>query len=215
ENVRDYWSAQTGNKGEWLSVDLGSLCTINAVQTNFDENNIELFGRTGVLSHQYLIEYSSDKKTWKTLVDKTANAADLTHQYDVMSYPVKARYIKITNYRVPGGTFAISGFRVFGSGKGKKPTEVGSFHIVRDTTNSRTIKLFWNKQLYATGYNIRFGTQPDKLYRSYQVYSDTAVTIRSLNKDQKYWFAVDAFGENGVTPGNTHKAITDSTQGAY
>ncbi|MGI8638271.1 MAG: family 43 glycosylhydrolase, partial [Segetibacter sp.] len=42
ENVRDYWSAQTGNKGEWLSVDLGSLCTINAVQTNFDENNIEL-----------------------------------------------------------------------------------------------------------------------------------------------------------------------------
>ncbi len=25
---------------------------------------------------------------------------------------------------------------------------------------------------------------------------------RSLNKDQKYWFAIDAFGENGITPGD-------------
>lgn len=201
ENIRDYWSAQTGNKGEWLSVDMGSQNTINAVQMNFAENNTHLFGRKGVLSHQYLIEYSSDKKTWKTLVDKTANTEDLTHLYDVMKTPVKTRYPKITNYRVPGGTFAISGFRVFGSGTSKKPKKVSSFEMLRDANDPRNIKLSWEKQPNAIGYNIHFGIGPDKLYRSYQVYSDTTVTLRSLNKYQKYWFAIDAFGENGVTPG--------------
>jgi len=34
------------------------------------------------------------------------------------------------------------------------------------------------------------------------VYGDTTVTIRSLNKDQKYWYAIDSFGENGVTRGD-------------
>ncbi len=184
---------------------MGSRSSINAVQINFAENITHLFGRKGVLSHQYLVEYSADNKKWKTLVDKTANTKDLTDLYDVMKTPVKAHYLKITNYRVPGGTFAISGFRVFGSGTGKKPKKVSSFKMLRVASDPRTIKLSWEKQPNAIGYNIRFDTQPDKLYRSYQVYSDTTVIIRSLNKDQKYWFAIDAFGENGVTPGNTRE----------
>lgn len=204
EEVRDYWSAKTGDEGEWLSVDLGSVSTVNAVQLNFAENNTQLFGRTGVPAQQYLLEYSNDKKTWKKLVDKTTNNEDLTHQYHVMKTPVKARYLKVTNYRVPGGTFAISGFRVFGSGTRKKPAKVNSFQMVRDADDPRNVKLSWEKQQNAIGYNIRFGTQKDKLYRSYQVYGDTDLTIRSLNKDQKYWFAIDAFGENGITRGDTH-----------
>ncbi len=211
ENIRDYWSAQTGNKGEWLQVDLESQCTVYAVQVNFAENNTELYGRDGVLGHQYLVEYSNDKKIWKTLVDKTANTEDLTHQYDVMSAPVKARYLKITNYRVPGGTFAISGFRVFGSGTSKKPRKVSAFAMLREADDSRNINLSWKKQPNAIGYTIRFGTQQDKLYRSYQVYSDTNLTIRSLDKDQAYWFAIDSFGENGVTLGDPQEAVISST----
>lgn len=201
ENIREYWSAKTGNKGEWLSVDLGSPSTVNALQINFAENNTQLFGREGVLAHQYLVEYSIDNKNWKVLVDQTDNTVDLTHQYHVMDKPVKARYLKVTNYRVPGGTFAISGFRVFGSGTGKKPTQVRSFKMQRDKNDTRTINLSWKKQAHAIGYNIRFGTDPDKLYRNYKVYKDTEIIIRSLNKNQKYWFAIDAFGENGVTRG--------------
>ena len=204
EEVKDYWSAKTGDKGEWLSVDLGSVSSVNAVQINFVENNTQLFGRTGVFGQQYLVEYSSDKQTWKKLIDQTTNNDDLTHQYHVIKTPVKARYLKITNYRVPGGTFAISGFRIFGMGTGKKPTKVSSFQMVRDADDARNVKLSWKKQLNAMGYNIRFGIQKDKLYRSYQVYGDTDLTIRSLNKDQKYWFAIDTFGENGITRGDAH-----------
>jgi len=78
EEIRDYWSAKTGDKGEWLSVDLGSIPTVHAIQLNFAENNTQLFGREGVLAQQYLLEYSTDDKTWKKLVDKTTNQADLT-----------------------------------------------------------------------------------------------------------------------------------------
>jgi xylan 1,4-beta-xylosidase len=203
EEIRDYWSAKTGDKGEWLSVDLGSVSTVNAVQLNFAENNTQLFGRDGIVAQQYLLQYSTDKKTWKTLADKTNNQEDLTHQYHVLKIPVKARYLKVTNYRVPGGTFAISGFRVFGTGNSAKPAKVNSFDVVRDASDARNVKLNWKKQANAIGYNIRFGVDKDKLNRVYQVYGDTELTIRSLNKDQKYWFAIDAFGENGVTKGDT------------
>lgn len=202
EDIRTYWSAQTGKKNEWLSVDLGAPCTINALQVNFAENETNLLGREGVLSHQYLVEYSTDKLTWKPLSDKTANSEDLTHPYEVMNTPVQARYIKVTNVRVPDGTFAISGLRVFGKGTGAKPTRVKSFTATRDLQDTRNISLTWAKQANATGYNIRYGVEKGKLYHSYQVNKDTSVTIHSLDKDQKYWFEIDAFGENGVTTGN-------------
>ncbi len=207
EEIRDYWSAKTGNKGEWLSVDLGKTATVNAVQLNFAENETQIFGRDSVPGQQYILEYSTDKRTWRKLVDKTANTEDLTHQYHVMKMPIKARYLKVTNYRVPGGTFAISGFRVFGTGTGKKPTKVNSIEIVRDINDPRNVKISWKKQANAIGYNVMFGVEKDNLNRVYQVYSDTELTIRSLNKDQKYWFAIDAFGENGITPGEVQNAV--------
>jgi xylan 1,4-beta-xylosidase len=203
EEIRNYWSARTGDKGEWLSVDLGSVSTVKAIQLNFAENNTQLFGREGIKAQQYLLEYSNDNKNWITLVDQTANEEDLTHQYHSFKTPVKARYFKVTNYRVPGGTFAVSGFRVFGTGNSKKPTKVTSFEATRDATDSRNVTLRWKKQANATGYNIRFGVVKENLNRVYQVYNDTTLTIRSLNKDPKYWFAIDAFGENGITKGDT------------
>jgi len=210
ENIRTYWSAQTGNKGEWISVDLDTLCTIHAVQVNFAENNTQLFGRNNQ-SQQYLVEYSTDKQTWYVLIDKTSNQEDLTHQFTALNAPVNARYVKVTNYRVPGGTFAISDLRVFGTGSIRKPVKVSSIKLIRTTIDPRIIRLSWGKQANATGYRIRFGTQPDKLYRSYQVLSDTSVIIRSLNKYQSYCFEIDAFDENGIITGNIHSSVI-STQ---
>ena len=201
ENIRTYWSAQTGNKNEWLSVDLGNLCTINAIQVNFAENNTKLFGREGILPHQYQVEYSADKLTWKIMVDKTSNHKDLTHQYDELPSPVKAQYIRITNVRVPDGTFAISDLRIFGKGTSVQPGKISSFKALRDGKDSRNMDLSWDKQQHATGYNILYGIEKDKLYHCYQVNDANAVTIRSLDKDKSYWFRIDAFGENGVTQG--------------
>ena len=206
ENLGTYWSAQTGKKGEWLSVDLGSLCTINALQINFTEDKSQFIENEGVNAHQYLVEYSDDKKNWKILIDKTASTDDLMHQYEAISVPVQARYVKITNQHVPYGTFAISGFRIFGTGTSPNPVKISTFFAVRDFRDPGSIKLTWVKKENAIGYNIRYGPQKDKLFHSLQVYSNAPVTIKTLDKNKTYWFEIDAFGENGVTASDPHQS---------
>lgn len=201
EEIRTYWSAKTGNKGEWITLDLQKECTVNAVQINYAENGTSLMGRQGDIYYQYLLQYSSDHKTWKTLVDKTRNETDVPHDYLELIKPVKARYIKLVNYHVADGTFALAGLRVFGNGGGKAPLTVENFTAERNASDPCVVNLKWNKNKNAVGYNIRFGTQKDKLYLNYQVLGGNSITIRSLNGSSKYYFTIDAFNENGITKG--------------
>jgi len=201
EDIRTYWSAQTGNKGEWISMDLQKECTVNAIQINYAENDTKLFGRNPDIYYQYLLEYSTDNKTWKTLADKTLSKTDVPHDYIELKTPVKARYIKITNYKVPSGTFALAGLRVFGNGGGKLPSEVKNIKMERTESDRCIVKLNWTKTAGTIGYNIRYGIRKDKLYQNYQVIGVDSLTIRSLNGLQKYYFTIDAFNENGISKG--------------
>ena len=201
EEIRSFWSAQTGNKGEWISIDLEKESTINAVQINYAENNMKLMGRSPDIYYQYLLEYSSDKKTWKTLADKTQNKTDAPHDYIELKSPVKARYVRLTNYRMPDGTFALAGLRIFGKAGGKAPSPVKNINIARQENDRCVVNLNWTKSPDAIGYNIRYGAAKDKLYHTYQVLGTESVTINSLNSLQKYYFTIDAFNETGVTKG--------------
>jgi hypothetical protein len=201
EEVRTFWSAKTGNKGEWISIDLEKECTVNAVQVNYAENQTTLHGRDPKIVHQYLLEFSNDKKTWNVLADKTKNKSDVPHDYVQLAVPVKARYVRLTNYSIPDGTFSIAGLRVFGNGQGKAPGDVQNLTVLRTQTDRREVKLNWNQVKDAIGYNIRYGTHPDKLYHTYQVLGENTLTIRSLNSTQKYWFTIDAFNETGIKKG--------------
>jgi hypothetical protein len=53
----------------------------------------------------------------------------------------------------------------------------------------------------ATGYNVLWGIRPDRLYQTYQRFSDQEIPleIRALNKGQDYYFAIEAFNESGVS----------------
>jgi len=201
EDIRTYWSAQTGNKGEWITIDLLKECTVNAVQINYAENDTKLFGRNDDIYYQYLLEFSNDNKTWKFLTDKTQNKTDVSHDYLELEIPVTARYLKLTNYRVPGGTFSLAGLRVFGNGGGRLPGKLNDLKIERLNSDRCIVNLNWKKVPGATGYNVRFGTRKDKMYQNYQVYDVDSLTIRSLNAQQKYFFTVDVFNENGITKG--------------
>ena len=205
EDIRTFWSAQTGNQGEWIIMDLLNECTVNAIQINYAENGTGLLGRNPDIFYQYMLEYSADHKNWKVLADKTQNRTDVPHDYIELEKPVKARYIRLTNVHVPDGTFALAGLRIFGSGRGEVPLKVENLEILRSATDRCIADLKWNKTPGAIGYNIRFGTHGDKLYQSYQVLGAETVTIRSLNSLQKYYFTVDAFNENGITKG--HDAV--------
>ncbi len=70
EDIRTYWSAKTGDKGEWIVMDLQKDCDVNAVQIDYAENNTDIYGRNPDIYYQYLLEYSADNTTWNTLADK-------------------------------------------------------------------------------------------------------------------------------------------------
>jgi xylan 1,4-beta-xylosidase len=202
EEIRTYWSAKTRDKGEWISMDLQKVSTVNAIQINYAENNMNLFGRADGIYYQYLLEYSTDNKTWKTLADKTKNTTvDAPHDYIELKAPVQARYIRLTNYRMPDGTFALAGLRVFGNAGGKAPAPAENLNMVRDASDRAVVKLNWPATPGAVGYNIRYGAAKDKLYQTYQVLGTNSLTIGSLNSLQKYYFTIDAFNESGVTKG--------------
>ena len=114
---------------------------------------------------------------------------------------------KLPMYLVPDGYFAISGLRVFGKGKGKKPEAVGQLEIERDSIDRRIVQLQWESSHDAVGYNVKYGFSSENLYLNYKVYTDTSVVIRSLNKDLPYYFPVEAFNENGVAPYGQAKRV--------
>ncbi|MGE5393430.1 MAG: family 43 glycosylhydrolase [Candidatus Saccharibacteria bacterium] len=207
ENIATICTAQFTNKEEWMCVDLGASCSINAVQVNFAENKTKSSEPNNLSGHPYLIQYSSDKQTWKTFIDRSTSTDDLLHPFDVINTPVQARYVKLIFQRVSEGNLAVSGFRIFGVGNGQQPTIVKSFLAQRDRNDPSKIKLsWWGKQKDATGYNIHYGTQKDKLYHSYQVYNNDPVVFHGLDKNKTYWFSIDAFGENGITPSLIHSS---------
>lgn len=208
ENVREYWSAASGKKGEWITVDLENECQISSVQINFADEGTNILGRPdSLIYYQYLLEYSKDKNKWETLANKSNNKTECPHDYIELENKISARYVRLTNYHVPAGKFAISGLRIFGKGNGELPKAVTSFSVVRDTEDPCIATLKWEKGKGAIGYNIRYGTQPEKLYLNYQVFDTDSLILRSLSRLQQYYFAVDAFNENGIREGNSLKAI--------
>jgi len=207
EEIRTYWSAKTGNKGEWISIDLQKQSMVKAIQINFAENATQIYGRNENIYYQYHLEYSNDQTVWKTLIDKRSDKKDVPHDYIQLPKPVLARYIRLTNYHVPDGTFAIADLRLFGKGPGAIPEKVSQFIVTRNQEDKREVNLSWKKNQNAVGYNIRYGEAPDKLYHTYQVMNNDKLTIRSLKSNQKYYFVIDAFNEAGIQKGNTLTTI--------
>jgi len=199
ENIRTYWAAQSGNAGEYASVDLGEVSDVYALQINFAEHNTKILGRQKGLYHRYTVEYSDDGTDWKILMDKSANETDNTHVYEQLKNKISCRYLKITNVQVPGGNFALSDFRVFGKGRGDAPAKVQKFEGKRNPDDKRSVTLSWEKSEGATGYVISYGTDKDHLYLNYMVYKDTTLTLNSLSAEQTYFFTIEAFNENGIT----------------
>nr|WP_199078454.1 discoidin domain-containing protein [Pedobacter sp. ASV19] len=199
EEVRNWWSAATGNKGEWLQIDLQQQCTIHALQINFADEASKLKAGDKVRPYQYLISASDDGIHWHTIVDRSKNTVDVTHEYIVLPKAVKARYVKISNMQVPDGNFSLSGFRIFGQGGGKLPEAVEGFSVQRSPADTRKARLEWKPVKGATGYNVYYGTQKNKLYHSVMVYGEHSLDLSGLNKGVPYFFRIDSFNENGVT----------------
>lgn len=203
EDVRTYWSAQTANPGEWLSVDLGKICRIEAIQVNFAEHESTALAGAAGLYHQYRLESSSDGKSWNTLADRGANERDVPHDYIQLPTPVETRFLRIMNIHMPGGgPFSIRDLRAFGSGLSKPPAAAPKFEVYRDPTDPRNTVIRWQILSDAEGYVVRYGIAPGKLYHNLEIRGQKEIDIHDLNADTAYYFAVDAFNDSGRTLGS-------------
>ncbi|OQP66077.1 xylosidase [Niastella vici] len=199
ENIKTYWSAATGDKGEWIQTDLGNISTVRAIQINYADQDVNFLGKQQGIYHQYKIYQSADGKKWKLLVDKSNNRTDVPHDYIELGNPVQTRYIKLENGHMPGGKFAISGLRVFGTGNGSKPDSVKQFIVLRTEKDKRSAWLKWSPVGNAYAYNIYMGIAPDKLYNCVMVYSSNEYYCKAMDNQQPYYFCIEAVNENGVS----------------
>lgn len=198
ENIKSYWSALTGNESEWIQSDLGNISTVNAIQINYADQDAEFLGKSEGVFHRYRIMESKDGRKWNLLVDKSRNSTDVPHDYIELTAPVDTRFIRLVNLQMPTGKFAVSGLRVFGNGKGKKPETVKGFVVLRTARDKRSAWLKWEQIHNAYGYNIYMGTEPDKLYNSIMVYDANEYWLKTMDKEKAYYFSIEAINENGV-----------------
>ncbi len=201
ESIKTYWSAVSANKGEWIQTDLGNLSTVNAIQVNYADQDVEenRLGKWNDQYHQYKLYYSADGKKWNLLVDKSANQTDVPHDYVELEKPVQARFIKLENIHMPTGKFAISGLRVFGNGNGAKPEKVKTFFVLRTEKDKRSAWIKWRPVANAYAYNIYFGTAPDKLYNCIMVHDANEYYYKGMDLMKTYYYCIEAVNENGVS----------------
>lgn len=220
EDIRTSWCA-AGSAGEWLMLDLGAEYRVHAVQVNLADADVPVAKRPksersdittssrGIDLNPYrrtrwLLEWSADGENWEILIDKREAGIDLSNDYIELETPATLRYLRLTAVELPyGEKFAVSGLRVFGEGNRETPAPVTECRAIR--LDDMTRKLHWAPSDGATGYNVRYGIAPEKLYSSFLVYENSNVILSSLTKGQTYYAAVDAFNESGITEGKTVK----------
>ncbi len=219
ENVRTWWMAKESGKNEWLTIDLGSVYDVHAVQVNFADGKLDIPCpgeiRPGSQARyieeanhvtRWKLEASLDGETWFVVEDKTNASTDLTHDFIVHEEGFDARFFRLSEIELAYDQApCVSGLRVFGLGKGEAPA-VPAFVATR--TNDLDMVVSIAPQENTVGYNILFGNSPDKLYHSAMVFTAGDHRIGALIKGRSYYVRVDAFNENGITEGTvTEKSL--------
>ena len=199
ENLKTFWVAEKNDDKQWVEIDLEEVSDVYALQLNFfDYEETGFWGRMPNLRQRYLVEASVDGARWRVLVDYRNSFRDAPHNYIELDQPIEARYIRYRHHYVPGKNLAMGDIRVFGLGRGKKPATVKGFTVVREA-DERNARISWKAVKGAQGYNVLWGAAPDKLYSSWMVYGDNSLDLRALTVGQKYYFAIEAFNENGIS----------------
>ncbi len=228
ESIKDWWRADTAAPSS-ITLDLEHLCDVHAVQINFADEGItaglpagetmqgEITQRRWISRDSgplcWLLEYSADGNDWSVLCDKRKTDESLPHDLVIPKEPVSLRYLRLTVTRMPfDQPAAVSGLRVFGlpadaktdnsaAARDMQKPQRAAFAVTRlNGTNA----LFNMNAEGAIGYNVIWGSSPEKLYHSYLTY-ENELEIGALVAGKDYFCRVDSFNEYGITHGDVIK----------
>lgn len=230
EDSTTWWRAGSGESGQWLLTDLEQVMDVRAVQVNFADDALPIASPGEIagsatqpryieereLITRWKLEGSKDGKDYFVIEDKSQAVSDLPHDLVVREEGLQVRYIRLTVVEIPYGVSpCISGLRVFGKGTGEKP-KIPAFKVSR-SEDGLDLLVDMEGTKDATGYNILWGHEENKLYHSYQIYRNVEDVqakedapihkrIGALVKKQKdYYVRVDAYNASGITKGKTVK----------
>ena len=200
ENPRTFWVAGSNRPGEWVTLDLGRVYTVKAIQVNYADYKSGLYGTDSTVYTQFRLRASPDGKQWTRVADLTHQRRDRPNAYVELSMPSRARFVRYEHIHVGAANLAISDIRVFGNGSGSPPGAPALLTAVRDR-DERNATITWRPVAGVVGYNVRWGISPSKLYETYQRFADqgTTLELRALTVGQPYWVAIESFDENGVS----------------
>ena len=212
ENVQSWWRATSVDRADWLQIDLGREFNVHAIQINFADDKLDIpcpgqvaggiqarYIEERDLATQWKLTGSIDGKNWFVIEDKSEARTDLAHDLILREKGLRVRFLRLSDMAVPYGQEpCVSGLRVFGLGQGEKPA-VPVFTARRDSDLDMTV--FIEAQDNTLGYNILFGSSPEKLYHSYMVFKAGAQRVGALIKGKNYFVRVEAFNESGITEG--------------
>ena len=216
ENVQTWWRATTDSREEWLQIDLGKAYDVRAIQVNFADDVIDIpcpgevqpgtqarYIEARDLKTQWKLEGSLDGEIWFVIEDKSRADTDLSHDLILREDGIALRYLRLSDMAVPYGQApCVSGLRVFGLGEGDAPAEP---QFTAKRTGDLDMDVTIQPQADALGYNILFGSSPEKLYHSYIVFHAGVQRVGALVKGRDYFVRVDAFNECGITEGHCIK----------
>lgn len=204
ENPRTFWVAGSNTPGETLTLDLGGTKRVHAVQVNYADYKSGIYMERPDIRTRFRILWSRDGADWRVFADLSDSERDRPNAYVEGEQPVDARFIRYEHGEVAAANLAISDLRVFGTADGLAP-ERPALRVERGD-DQRNAAVHVSPVSNALGYNIRWGTAPDRLFLTYQVYFDDLaqmndrLEVRALNVGVDYWFAVEAFSPGGVSP---------------
>ena len=203
ENPRTFWVAGRNAEGETLTLDLGGMKRVHAVQVNYADHRSGVYAESPSIRTRFRILWSANGGDWRVFADLSDSNRDRPNAYVEGEAPVDARFIRYEHIESPGANLAIADLRVFGTTDGVRP-ETPSIRVERGH-DQRNATVSVTPVSGALGYNIRWGVAPDRLFQTWQVYfddlreADFRQEVRALNTGVDFWFAIEAFSPNGVS----------------
>jgi xylan 1,4-beta-xylosidase len=200
DNPRTFWVAGRNGPGEWLTIDLGRVYQLRAIQVNYADYKSGLYGTDSTVVTRFRLRASRDGVQWTTVANLSRERRDRPNAYIELSTPMHARFVRYEHVHVAAANLAVSDIRVFGNGTGSHPATPAGLTARRER-DERNATITWHPVPGIVGYNVRWGISPSKLYQTFQRFADQGamLELRALTVGQAYWVAIESFDENGVS----------------